>query len=192
MVFQDRTYTVTEYEAIAIQHPDKRLELIYGEIIEKVPTQLHAAIVSLLNFFIMLYLRENPIGHVLTEARYSLPVDDENDRIPDLSFVTKAKGPLATKGSAPYMPDLAIEVQSPGQNDRLLADKAVYFLAHGSRMVWLVYPDRRLVEILTADDRHLLTEADTIRGGEVLPEFSVAVKEIFPKEEAPDADTIVG
>lgn len=170
-MFQDRPY------------PDKRLELIDGEIVEKVPPQLHAAIVSLLNFFIVSFLREKPIGHALSEARYSLPGDEENERIPDLSFIGHEKGPLVKSGAAPYMPDLAVEVQSPGQSDRLMADKAAYYLAHGSRMVWLVYPDRRLVEILTPEDRQLLTDSASIDDGDVLPGFSVAVKDIFPVEE---------
>ncbi|MCI0710608.1 MAG: Uma2 family endonuclease [Chloroflexi bacterium] len=183
-MFQDHPYTVSEYEAIATQYPDKRLELIDGEIVEKVPTQLHAAIVSLLNFFIVSFLREKAIGHALIEARYSLPGDDENDRIPDLSFISHEKGPLVKTGAAPYMPDLAIEVQSPGQSDRLMAEKAAYYLAHRSHMVWLVYPDRRLVEILTPEDRQLLTDNATIDGGDILPGFSVAVKDIFPDEDS--------
>jgi Uma2 family endonuclease len=183
MVFQDRICTRSEYEAIVEQFPDKRLELINGEIVEKMPTQLHAFIVHMLSGFLFIFLQNNPIGYALVEARYSLPDDDENDRIPDLSFISKAKGALIETGPAPYMPDLAVEVQSPGQSDRLMADKAVYYLAQGSRIVWLVYPDRRLVEILTPDDRELLTESDQIESGEVLPGFSLLVKDIFPIED---------
>jgi len=62
MVFQDRPYTLSEFEAAAAQHPDKRLEFINGEIIEKMPTQLHAYIVHLLSGFLFVFLRENPIG----------------------------------------------------------------------------------------------------------------------------------
>lgn len=183
MVFQDRTYTRSEYEAIAEQYPDKRLELINGEIVEKMPTQLHAFIVHMLSGFLFVFLQNNPIGYALVEARYSLPDDDENDRIPDLSFISKEKGSLIETGPAPYMPDLAIEVQSPGQSDRLMTDKATYYLAHGSRMVWLVYPDKRLLEVLTLDDRQLLAENDTVEGGDVLPGFSLPVKDIFPEKE---------
>ncbi len=182
MVFKNRTYTQQEYESLAAQHPDRRFELIHGEIIEKMPTQLHAAIVSLLNFFIVDYLRQNPIGYALVEARYSLPDDNANVRIPDLSFIPTDKGPLVDAGPAPYMPDLAIEVQSPGQSDRFMSDKAAFYLEHGAQMVWLVYPDRRLVEVLTPTERHLLTDDATINGGEVLPGFSVNIADIFPAE----------
>lgn len=129
------------------------------------------------------FLRQNPIGYALVEARYRLPGDDQNDRIPDFSFISQDKGLLVIEGLAPYMPDLAVEVQSPGQSDRLMADKAAYYLANGSRMVWLMYPDRRLVEVLTTDDRYLLTDTATIDGGAVLAGFSLAVNDIFPAEQ---------
>jgi len=183
MVSQDRPYTRSDYEALVEQYPDRRLELIHGEIVEKMPTQLHAYIVHMLSGFLFVFLRQNPLGYALVEARYGLPDDQDNQRIPDFSFVSREKGPLVTSGPAPYMPDLAVEVQSPGQSDRLMADKAAYYLAHGSRMVWLVYPDKQLVEVLTADDRHLLTEGDSIDGGDVLPGFSLQVRDLFPAEE---------
>jgi hypothetical protein len=48
-------------------------------------------------------------------------------------------------------------------------------------MVRLVYPDKRLVEVLTRASRELLTEADTLDGGDVLPGFTLAVRDIFPQ-----------
>ena len=183
MVFKDRTYTSSEYETLATQHPDRRFELIHGEIIEKMPTQLHAFIVQMLSGFLFVFLRENPIGYALIEARYRAPGDEHNDRIPDLSFITKARGPLVARGPAPYMPDLAVEVQSPGQSDQFMADKAAYYLQNGTRMVWLIYPDRQLAEVLQPGERHLLTADGTLDGGDVLPGFSVPLADLFPVEE---------
>ena len=182
MAFKDRTYTRDEFEALIAKYPNRRFELIHGAVVEKMPTQLHGVIIHLLSGFLFLYLRANPIGYAMVEARHSLPEDDANDRIPDLSFRTYDKGKIVDKGAAPYMPDLAIEVQSPSQSDQHMTDKARYYLENGSRMVWLIYPHRHLVEILTPDDRHLLTKDDTIHGGDVLPGFSVPVQDIFPAE----------
>lgn len=44
-------------------------------------------------------------------------------------------------------------------------------------MVWLIYPEKRLVEVLTA--RELLGESETISGGDVLPDFALPVSEVF-------------
>lgn len=182
MAIQKNLSTVAEFEAFSDlpENAGRRFELIDGEIVEKMPSQLHAYIVALLSSYLINYLQQNPLGWALVEARYQLPGDAHNAYIPDLSFVRSAGRTLIEEGPAPYMPDLAIEVQSPGQSDKFMSDKADYYLAHGSRMVWLVYPQKRLVESLTADSRHLLTQADMLAGGDVLPGFEVAVQAIFP------------
>jgi Uma2 family endonuclease len=185
MISKDRPYSREEYLAISAQNPQRRFQLIHGEIVEKMPTQFHALIVSLLNFFLVAYLRENSIGWVLVEARYGLPEDPENDRIPDLSYVSKEKGELVKLGAAPYMPDLAIEVQSPGQSDRFMAELAAYYLEHGSKEVWLIYPSKELVEVLSKTDRQLLTKTDILSSEKLLPNFKLKVGEIFPQEEKP-------
>lgn len=162
------------------ENQDRLFELIYGEIVEKLPTQLHAYIIAQFIAHLMAYLKQHPLGWVLPEARYQLPNDEENSRIPDVSFVRSEGRSLIDEGAAPYMPDLAIEVQSPGQSDKFMIDKAQYYLANGSQMVWLVYPRKRLIEVLTLDDRELLDQQDQLSGGDVLPGFTMTVKALFP------------
>ena len=82
-------------------------------------------------------------------------------------------------GPALYMPDLAVEVQSPGQSDKLMSDKATFYLQHGTHLVWLIYPEKRLVEVLTTDDRALLTEDDRLTGTEILPDFTFTIRDLF-------------
>ncbi len=176
--------TVAQYDTFLAQSDstDRRFELISGEIIEKMPTQLHAAIISLVNFFLMLYLQQHPIGYALIEARYRAPRDQENDLIPDLSYVARTHGALVRSGPAPYMPDLAVECQSEGQSDNFMSDKAQLYLARGTRMVWIIYPAMQQIAVLTPTDRQLLTVADVLTGADVLPGVSVPVKSLFPAE----------
>lgn len=176
------TITAAEYTAFLADpaHVGRRFELLSGVIYEKRPTQLHGYIIQMLSGFLFLYLRSNPIGYTLIEARYRPPNGDSNDLIPDLSFVVSGRGPLVASGPAPYMPDLAVEAQSEGQTDRFMLDKALAYLAGGSRMVWIVYSTRRIVEVLTPTERALLTANDTLSGGAVLPGFSVAIRDLFP------------
>jgi len=184
MAFQERLYSVAEFEAfIALPENAGRLfELIKGEIVEKMPTQLHALIASLFNALLVIYTQKNPIGWVFSELRVKLPDDDRNDTVPDIAFVLKAGRQFDPDAPLTYMPDLAVEIQSPGQSDKFMADKAAYYLSNGARMVWIVYPAKRLIEVLTATDRKLLTEKDVLEGGDVLPGFVVAVSELFPEE----------
>jgi Uma2 family endonuclease len=46
--------------------------------------------------------------------------------------------------------------------------------------VWLVYSTKRLIEVLTPTERYLLTEHDTLEGGDVLPGFTLRVGDVFP------------
>ena len=124
------------------------------------------------------YCQKNPVGRALAKASYNVENDAQFEQTPALSFITREK-PLTNEGAAPYMPILAVEVQSEDQSDKLLADKAAYYLAHGSRMVWLVYPTKQLIEVRTLNNRFLLGQADTLTGGDVLSNFELSVGDIF-------------
>lgn len=177
--------TAREFEAFvdAPENINRRFEFIFGEIFEKMPTQLHAYIIGMIAHYLIGFLLKNPIGYTLIEARYRIPDDPDNDLIPDLSFVTKERGALVRSGPAPYMPDLAVEAQSEGQSDKFMLDKAQLYMKLGVRMIWIIYSTREIIEVLTPTDRQLLTINDTLIGGDVLPGFSVAVRDLFPKSE---------
>ncbi|MEO8398040.1 MAG: Uma2 family endonuclease, partial [Chloroflexota bacterium] len=118
------------------------------------------------------------------EVRYRQPGDERNAFIPDMSF-SSAKRPIIKQGSVPQMPDLAIEILSPHQSLKTLREKAHYFLANGARLFWLVIPEKQLVEVYTPTDEFVLDVNDTLSGGDVLPEFTLPVRNIFrdPMEE---------
>lgn len=113
------------------------------------------------------------------EVRHRLPNDRLNSRMPDIPFST-AKRPLVREGGVPAMPDLAVEIKSPTDTVRQLREKAAYYLEHGVRLVWLIYPAHRVVEVYQPDaDLEFLTMSDTLTVGDVLPGFAMPVAEIF-------------
>lgn len=181
-------YSIEEFEAfIALpENADRRFELIDGEVIEKMPAEEHGVIVSILNGEIYVYLKGKPIGRVAVEPRHKMPEDRRNSRIPDLAFTSSERAlPVTRKGAVPQMPDLAVEVKSPDDNVNLLRVKAAFYLANGSRLVWLVYPDQRLVEVYRPDaDITLLVDNekrhDVLDGGDVLPGFTLPLHDNFP------------
>jgi Uma2 family endonuclease len=172
--------TVEEFEAfLALPENRGRLfELVEGEVVEKMPTEEHGASAAWIATFINMFLLSNPIGRIVTEGRYRPEGSIRESRLPNVAFVAGDR-PLTRQGAAPFLPDLCVEIQSPDDRDKQMADKAAFYLANGSKMVWLVYPSKRLVEVLTATDRQLLGLEDMLSGGDVLPGFSVAVKQIF-------------
>ena len=182
-------YTVEAFEALADspQNVDRLLELVNGEIVEKMPTEDHGVITINISTPLATFAHSRKLGRVAVEVRYRRPGDEYNARIPDISF-SSAKRPIVKEGSVPELPDLAVEVQSPRQSLKELREKAHYFLANGTRLFWLVIPAKQLVEVYTADEELVLNIDDTLSGGVVLPEFTLAVRDIFrdPLEEGED------
>ena len=181
--------TIEEFEHyIALpENAQRRFELIDGEIIEKVPTEEHAVIAATIAAEIYAYLKAHGIkGRVGVEPRHKMPNEKRNSHLPDVAYTSPEKvQPIVKKGPVPQMPDLAVEIKSPDDNIILMRKKAAYYLANGSRMVWLIFPQQRLVEVYQPDvDVMLLVDNasrhDEIDGGAVLPRFKLAVREIFP------------
>jgi Uma2 family endonuclease len=181
MAVQEHLTTVKEFEAFLArpENAHRLFELVNGEIVQKVPTQEHGIIAGNIVTWINMYLLDHPIGRAAVEARHRAPDDQYNDRLPDVSFVSDMTRAVIREGAAPFLPDLAVEIKSPDDTLKQMTETANYYLDHGVKMVWLVYPDKRLVEVLTPTERQLLTQDDVLTGGDVLPGFSVAVRDIF-------------
>ena len=186
MSLETRTITAEEFEVFieSDENADRHLELIDGEIVEDMPTEEHSIIVANIYRPLYEYVMTNRLGRVVFEVRRKVVGDDRNVRIPDLDFTTIARlqereDKLVRRGAVMQMPNLAVEVQSPEQSLKLMSDKADYYLKNGSQIVWLVYPAKRFVEVLTTDDRQLLFSGDTLTGGDLLPEFTLAIDDVF-------------
>lgn len=182
-----RFTSLDEFEALLSRpgQAERLLELIDGEVVEKVPTEQHGLIAVNIASELRAFVKERGLGRVTVEVRYQIPRDDQDPKrprslIPDVAFTSQGRTlPVVTGGSVMQLPDLAVEIQSPDQSDWMMSDKAAYYLANGSRMVWLIYPDRQLVEVLTSTTRRLLTATEAIEGGELLPGFQLPVREVF-------------
>jgi Uma2 family endonuclease len=88
--------------------------------------------------------------------------------------------PIVRKGAVPRMPDLAVEVKSPDDKFKVMREKAEYYLANGTRIVWLIYPHERLVEVFRPNvDSEILNETHELNGGDVLPGFTLAIRDLF-------------
>lgn len=78
------------------------------------------------------------------------------------------------------VPDLVAEISSPNDGLRELHNRALMWLGHGVRLVWVVRPETRTIEVSTADGTIVtLSEQDALDGLDVLPGFSCAVSAIL-------------
>ena len=82
----------------------------------------------------------------------------------------------------PYCPDFVVEVRSGSQRSLTqLLHKMQEYMENGARLGWLIDPIERTVRVYRAgvDEPELLAEPETLDGGELLPGFSFAVRELI-------------
>ncbi len=180
-------YTADEFEAILAQpeNADKALELINGRITQKRVSVKHGMLVIRLGTRLKMFVEADQLGTVSTEAHFRAANDPYNELAPDLCFLTNDK-PITDDAVMIGMPDLAIEIKSPSNTYKELREKAGTYIWGGSRLVWLVYPERQTVEVVTrsADTPDAvvvisLSVNDALDGGDVLPGFTLTLKDIF-------------
>jgi Uma2 family endonuclease len=179
-----KLYTVAEYETF-LKRPENQdciYELINGEIVPMSPSVPHGESAHLLSLRMGIYNLKAKVGRILIEVRYRMPGDEHNSHIPDLSFIAGMDTELPESGAVPRMPDLAVEIKSPEDSEPKMRAKATYYLKNGSKLVWLLFTDRKTIEVHRPNAEPItLTETDTLDGGDVLPGFTVAVRDLFSK-----------
>ena len=109
-------------------------------------------------------------------------VEDRVQPVRMIAFARKAPqpDPVGDEEIPTIAPLVAVEIKSNSNTYKDLRAKARKYLEHGTAMVWLVYPGRRFVEVYQANaDDQVLFDTDMLDGGEVLPGFTLAVKELF-------------
>jgi len=103
---------------------------------------------------------------------------------PDVAFVRSANAHLTATDDFPRVaPDLAIEIASPSDTRKRMAEKARRYLNRDVRLVWVVWPRRREVDAWLAGDTapRTLTAVDTLDGGTVVPGFTISVARVCPE-----------
>lgn len=77
-------------------------------------------------------------------------------------------------------PDLVVEVLSPGDRPGEVLAKVADWLTAGTRLVWVVDPERRLARVYRADGTEgVVTEHDALDGEDVVPGFSCELAAIL-------------
>jgi Uma2 family endonuclease len=103
-------------------------------------------------------------------------------REPDVFYVSAERLPLDVRvqGYLDVVPELVVEIVSPNDLQQAVNDKTQMWLDHGVLMVLEVYPAERTVLVRRPGVPAVtLTGDDALDGGDVLPGFSLPLREIF-------------
>lgn len=181
MLAQEKLMTVEE---LAKLPPDQsRGELIRGEFFSMSPAgHTHGIIALNVSSILWIFVKQNQLGKVYAaETGFVLARNPDTVRAPDAAFVqTERLVDQPPTGFFEGAPDLAVEVISPSETVDEVESKVIDYLEAGTQLVWLIYPRTQTVTVyrsLTKID--IFTIEDTLDGGDLLPGFSVSLKEIF-------------
>lgn len=161
----------------------RRFELVDGTLVEK-PMSADAGFVAMILVQLIgrLSPRAGEVGMLLGGDVF-LRISSRYVRAPDVSFTHWDRLPNRKVPREPVpnlAPDLAVEVLSPSNTGPEMARKRREYFDSGVRLVWVIDPKKRTVEVYTAvDEVTRLTAAETLTGGEVLPDFAVNVGDLF-------------
>jgi Uma2 family endonuclease len=180
MAISEKLYTLQEFEAFLETTQEGLYELVAGRIVEKVPTQEHGHLAVKIGGRLQVFAEDHDLGRAFVEARYQVENDNENDRIPDVSYIADPNSAMAKEGAKIGMPDFVVEVQSPRDSIKEMREKADFYLAHGVSLVWLVYPRKKLVEVYRKDGSIEIAQAgDSLDASPVVPDFVLTVDYLF-------------
>jgi Uma2 family endonuclease len=190
MAVTQRKLTTAD-ELWAIGDDECRYDLIEGELYRMSPASpKHGAVVHEFSTSLGIYLRSNPIGGAYgAESGFRLSRDPDTVLAPDAAFVRSEKIPPDDQqdGYWEVVPDLVVEVISPSDTVRYVVDKVAAYLDAGVEVVLTIDPKRLTLSIHTQDGvTRTLRENDVLELPNILPGFSLPVREIFRRVQRRD------
>lgn len=174
----------TEDDLLTLGNDDgHQYELVRGELRQMSPaSHRHGRLEVRLILAIGKYLESHPIGEAFSgDTGFKLQVEPLTIRAPDVSFVAAERIPAEDPSAfLSLAPDLVIEIISPSETAKSVAEKVSDYLQAGTRLLWLVYPEQQEVQEYHAGQPfHIYRCGDDLDGREVLPGFCYALRDLF-------------
>ena len=185
----EKLYTVEEYLAL----PDEQIrgcELLDGRIVKKQywrdtedgmnqRSLNHSRSMHTTAAAIGDWAGPRGLGEVLITPSFLVGANRNQSRKPDVAFVA---GPMPTEPEAilALVPTLAVEVISPNNTAEEMEAKVAEYLAAGTQLVWLTFPESRMVIAFWQDGGAVFRPGGTVTAEPVLPGFARPVTELFP------------
>jgi len=174
--------TAEEFAALPLE--GLRSELIEGEIYTMPPTfEDHGEITMRLSVILGRHIMDQRLGKLYAaETGFLIARNPDSVRAPDIAFIQRDRlpSPRPAPRWVPVIPDLVVEVASSGDRPAEIRQKAAMWRDVGVRLVWVVLPGERAVEVYRAGESVTrLDESAMLDGADIVPGFSTSVGAIF-------------
>ena len=176
-------FTVKDYMSM----PDgKRYQLLDGEmILAPSPNTRHQSIVMQLVIELDRFVYANSLGRVWS-APLDVVLSNYDVAQPDILFVSNSRSSVVTEANIQGVPDLVVEILSPGTATYDRGYKQALYSRHGVREYWLVDPDAETVEVLAEGAQALLLHATHRRGesliSPLLAGLAINLEQVFGRD----------
>lgn len=178
----DRLLTIEEFARLP-EDDRYTFELVRGRVVrEPRPAPRHGRMAIKLGRRVDEFAERHGLGLTFTETGFALYRDPDTLRGPDISFVSSGRVPASgyTGTFWPIAPDLAVEILSPLDRPKAIHEKVTEYLDVGSRLVWVVDPDREIVTVYRHGvEAERLGSGDVLGGADVLPGFALPLAKLF-------------
>lgn len=178
------TPTTTADQLLNMPRDGYRYELVEGKLTEMAPAgKPHGVLAMRIGWRLAQHVEGQSLGEVCAaETGFCLASNPDTVRAPDAAFISRER--LETVGEVagfwPGAPDLAVEVVSTGDTFTEVGDKVFDWLQGAAKMVVVVNPRQQAVTVYRSlEDIMVLTQDDVIDGGEVVPGWTLPVRELF-------------
>jgi Uma2 family endonuclease len=178
------TDLITAEQLWRMPKQDSRCELIRGELRTMAPSGFeHGAVIIRLSYLLADHVFKHKLGVVTgAETGFVLARDPDTVRGADIAFVRASRIPKSGLPQKFWVgaPDLAVEVLSPEDRPKDVAQKVEDYLTGGAQLVWVVSPKKRAVSIhQPMVESRTLKQGDLLTGEKVVPGFRCKVAQIF-------------
>jgi len=175
-VMGSRAGSMTADELLRNDVPHKSTELVRGVLVVREPSGgWHGHLSQRLGFLLGQHVYPQQSGMLFgQDTGFLIERDPDTVRAPDLAFVAAARAAtIGRHGYVPFAPDLAVEILSPGDRPGDMLEKVAQWLTAGTRLVWVIDPDRGNARVHRADGSiDIVPGSGALDGEDVLPGFS--------------------
>jgi Uma2 family endonuclease len=177
--------TATEADVLVAKQRFSRLfELVDGVLVEKVMGYRESLFALFLGRILLEFVEPRNLG-LVSGADGIMKLFAGLVRIPDVAFASwdRIPGRVVPTEPIPFLsPDLVIEVLSESNTPAEMERKRAEYFASGVRLIWEFDVERRIVAVYAPEGGVTVLDASaTLSGGDVLPGFTVALGDLFPK-----------
>jgi Uma2 family endonuclease len=183
MEVQSRLLTLEEF--LALPDEDQGYEFFAGQAIRKMsPKFFHASVQSALLILLSQWCQGK--GRIRTEWSVLLK-HEEQDWVPtpDLTYVSFECLPRnwSKDEACPVLPELVIEIISPGQTFGQLITKATNYLGAGVLQVWVIDTSAQTITVFSPGTMPMTFTGAQPLTGLVLSEFVLTPQQLFEQSE---------